>query len=204
MKCRIVQTQLIGYIRREVDEQTQLAIAAHLETCTECQDVHQATQTLSTVVIEEQSKSPPELYWTSLLPRIRTRIESPSRQTLIGAMERYVLPLAAAVVLIVFIAKVSSVEHPINPEDVRITLQQCSETELQEFVHQQSIVGIHESHETARESVLSIEDKTFVSNLIASEENPSTHVDCDPDMMYETISNHTADEIASIMTSKNM
>lgn len=204
MKCRIVQTQLIEYLRDELDNETRSAIEKHLDSCTLCGEGYKTTKLILSISSGNNLITPPEGYWASLLPRIRARIDTPEVPAFVGVLQRYLAPVAAAIVFIVIVLHINDIGSTSNLEDTRYILQQVPETELQDFVQKQSIVGIREIKQQERESILTKDDGVIVSDLITGKYSVAGYVDDDPAIMSETISNQTANEIVSIIASKNL
>jgi len=204
MKCRIIQTQLIEYLRNELDEATRSMITAHLDSCTACREDYDTAKMILSFSSAKQPTAPPESYWISLLPRIRMRIDTPAVFMSTGVLQRYLVPLAAAIVIIIMALRIGNVEPISNLEDAQFILQQVPETELQEYLQKQYLVGINETKQPKLDSILTEDDEVVVSDLIARESSAAGYVDDDPVMMYQTISNRTANEIVSIIASKNL
>lgn len=204
MKCRIIQMQLLEYLRGELDTETRGTITSHLDSCVACKEEYETTTLILSLSTMKKSEFPTESYWVSLLPRIRTKIDAQVLPAADGFIQRYLVPLAAAIVLIIISLRIGDIGSVSNLENTQYILQQVPETELQEYLQKQSIIGIHESKHQSRETILTSDDGVVVSDLIAGKSSVAGYVDEDPVLMYETISNQTANEIASIIASNNL
>jgi hypothetical protein len=204
MKCRIIKTQLIEFVRNELDNETRRTIETHLSLCAACREKYETTKLILSLSNDKQPEAPSDSYWVSLLPRIRARIDAQTMSTPAGVLQRYLVPLAAAIVLIVISLHIVNIGSTSNLGDTRYILQQVPETELQEFMQKLSIVGIHETKQPERDSILTNDDGVVVSDLLSGEISVAGYIADDPVFMYETISNRTANEIVSIIASKNL
>jgi hypothetical protein len=204
MNCPIIQMQMLEYLKGDLDPETRGTITSHLDSCVACKEEYEMTKLILSFSKRERSETPPEGYWVSLLPRIRTKIDAQVFPSTDGFIQRYLVPVAAAIVLIIFCLRIGDIGLFSNQENTQFILQQVPETELQEYLQKQSIVGIHEANYQTGEAILTSDDGVVVSDLIAGESSITGYVDEDPVLMYETISNQTANEIVTIIASNNL
>jgi hypothetical protein len=204
MKCRTIQMQLSEYLQDELDEETSRIITTHLDICAACRIEYEHTKMIFSLSTDNPLVVPFEHYWTSLLPRIRAKIDTPRASELSVILTKYLMPTAAAIVIILTILRIGATRSINNLDETQYILQQVPETELQEYLQKQSVIGIHETNQQMNDSVLSKDDGAVVSDLLASDGAVSGYVDDDPVIMYETISDRTANEIVSIISNNNL
>jgi hypothetical protein len=130
MHTNHVTALLPDYVRGRLEEQVKSGVELHLAHCSACKTELDQLQ-MATSLIERESKSAvPAGYFNTVLPRVRTRLESNSAEyfwnPLIG---KVALPLATAILAIAIFWRIPSTISTVQMENPLKSLIQSNTTE---------------------------------------------------------------------------
>ncbi len=118
MRTEHVKYLLPDYSAAKLGQAEQNLVSEHLQACDECSaDLDEIRSTLAHLKASDMVK-PSSLYFSSLVPRIRQRLEGKQSFSWLGNpfTAKLVLPFSVAVLAIVLLSNVKlTVEEPVNP-----------------------------------------------------------------------------------------
>lgn len=201
MNCDKIKYQLPDFVRGKLSNQDQVTVIEHIKNCESCRWEVDSLRTVFRAVRQDNAWSPADNYWLSLLPRIHKRMEERSKLTLSNRLVKYAVPVMAAVAIVIATLEYLPTYFQRTQIDAQLELAQLPQTELQDFMDQQSIVGVTGTQSSINGSMAS-EDDIAVLKDIAEEENYSLVNDLDYDSLLEVIGEQEERSIVSILEKK--
>jgi hypothetical protein len=193
MKCRSVQPLLDEYAAGTLPVPDQERIAGHLSACAACSaDLRMIRGFASSEKEKEWAPSP--VYFGSILPRVRARIESRRQKTGPAWAVRFVLPAAAVVVLLVAVTWFT----PREISGTSASISGFSTEELQDFMDRQDVVGLRENTPEA-----AVSDDISVLKDIVRADNILVYSDLDNDQENEAFAGQDADNVLAVLESRD-
>jgi hypothetical protein len=144
--------------------------------------------------------APGPAYWTSIVPRLRQRLEAGPRGAYRWwepAIRTALMPAAAAVVLAVFLV-ISAVRAPVTGPTV--ALSSLSESELHDLGLAGSTTGLLEIAETTGASEWTVAD--FISDLVSEEGDTVLYAVADPEEILPHVDEEQFTEIVALLEHK--
>jgi hypothetical protein len=203
MKCKDVKYNLPDFLNDNIIDDDAKKISNHLDSCKPCRKELESLLALFKEIEKDKSWQPPEEYWTSLLPRIHNRIDIKTKIPPYTRIIQIVLPAAAAIMLVILSLQLLPLINGNTLQNNQTEIKQLPSDELQDYLHQQSIVGVDESYAYADNSVSLDVDKNIVKELLQENNALSSYLNTDQEILYETINDQTADKVVAIIESKN-
>ena len=198
MNCSQIQYDLPDFLRGKLTDSEGSEVSQHVASCLQCGSEVDRLR----IVMDEIEASvvipPGNIYWGSLLPRIHDSIERGSMREIPAWMLRIALPLAAAAVLFVFLARVPSVQLEGDLGNLDIVVRQLKPDELDE------IADAHVISEGLDSSDLLSEDESLASNeqealrlLLSKEEGVFSYDGLDAESIIMTLEDPEVSEIVA-------
>jgi hypothetical protein len=192
MKCRSVQPLLDEYAAGTLPVSGQERIEAHLSSCPACSaDLRMIRGFASAEKEKEWAPSP--VYFSSIVPKVRARIESRQQKSGPAWAVRFVLPAAAVVVLLVAVTW-------FTPRDIAVTstsISSFSTEELQDFMELQDVVGLREN---APETTGVSDDISVLKDIVRAD-HILLYSDLDNDQENESVAGQDADKVLAVLES---
>ncbi|MDI6766507.1 MAG: zf-HC2 domain-containing protein [Bacteroidota bacterium] len=201
MNCDKVKFQLPDFVRGNLSNQDQVIVIEHIKKCESCRSEVDSLSEVIQVIQQENTWSPADNYWLSLLPRIHKRMEERSKLIMPKLLIKYAVPVMAAVAFIIITLEYLPTSFQISEQGSQLELTQLSQSELQDYMDQQSIVGVTENQLLINGTKVS-EDDAAVLKDFAEEENYSLVNDLDYDSLLEVIGEQEELSIVSILEKK--
>jgi len=201
MTCTDIKYTLADYLRGKVSQEEYSYITAHLVVCGSCRLDAESLSSFLELVKDEKPWTPSDAYWIDILPKLHQRLEDRNIKYLPDWIVRFALPMAAAIVLIVFSVKYIAIAPSDTTETIQSALAQLSQDELQYYIEQQSIVDVIGDQLSNNGSIVSGDDKVILKNIIQVG-NYSTESEFDYESLLDSISEQEASNIISILEKK--
>ena len=199
MKCKDIQYRLPDLLRHKVTEDEYKSFAAHIDSCKQCHDEYESIKIMISEIDKDKLWQPSNTYWNTLLTRIHYRIESKPKSPVYERFIQYAIPAAAAVILIVITLQLIPLRNGMNRLSMQNQIAQLPSEELQDYLHQQSIFGVDESVISTDNISYSDVDKIIMKEILDEGHSVSTYLNNNDEILYETITDQTADKVVSII-----
>jgi len=146
LKSSHILYELPDYLTGRLHDTARQEVEEHLKVCPQCQDELERLQVGVEAAQKGETREPPADYWTSILPRLRYRIETTAAPSAAGFgftipswIERVLAPAAALALGVLLIIHFTSIEsrktaQPALDEEIRTLLQTLEEDEVAELV----------------------------------------------------------------------
>ncbi|MBI1804639.1 MAG: zf-HC2 domain-containing protein [Ignavibacteriae bacterium] len=205
MTCKDARYELPDFVRRKPADESAVTVAAHLEQCTSCRSELEQFRSL---LMDLETVKPPSLShsvdWASVLPRVHERIEKQRSFILPEWVQRFALPLAAAIAVALFVIKVIPLSTSDSFADLQATLQQLAPEELQDVAQQQSIAEIVEPASQDEQAITSDADTAVLKNILTDENNRSSVADLDHETLLQSLDEQEASDLVSMLEQASM
>lgn len=132
MKCTNRPAHLVDFAQGIASPEARAQIAGHVNNCPICSKEVTELNAIFASMKTRRLTSPPETYWTNLVPRIHERLgeRTPSKRFLKGAP--VFLPAAVIMLLAIFITRFDIIAPMYEVQDIRSLLHQMADEMLQE------------------------------------------------------------------------
>jgi len=199
MKCKYVLHSLPDYVRGSVDKDESDIIADHLLKCSKCSGEKERLTRLFENIQDQRSWTPSVMYWNNLLPRIHSQIENKSSGILSERLIYLCTPLAAFLLIIILAFYFLMPVTDDNSSSFKSSVAQLSRDELQEYIGQEVIIGLHEPYDSTSGIIFSGDDKTVLRELL-KQDNP-TYLLSEPDqgIDFSNLSDQDVEYLVPIM-----
>lgn len=201
MKCIDIKHTLTDYLRGKVSQDEYRHISDHLADCQSCRSEAEELSAFIELVKDEKTWAPSDAYWTNILPKIHQRLQNRKGKYLPDWVARFVLPLSAAIVLIIFSVRYFVTTTLETSHTIQSALTQIPADELQYYVEQQSIVGVIGDQVSPNGSIISEDDKIILKNIVQNE-SYLYEGDGDYDWLLDAINENEVDNILTIIEKK--
>ncbi len=174
MKCREFQNMLPEYLEGSLDKGQRAEAELHLASCTRCREERDQLAILFQPERKTQLRwqQPDDLYWASIVPRLRERIDRPKRTLFPVWATRFVLPAAAAIALVAVLMQLP-LRTVSRDQSATRSLAQVPIEELQLFTEQQAVIGLNDVVSPAPDRASS-DDKAVLKEILHSEKQGYT------------------------------
>lgn len=107
-ECDKFQERINEFMNMSISEAERTGLEMHLENCRQCRKLIEVHMDLKPYLSNYNSETPPEGYFTNLLPNIRNRLESKKNRSPIDYLlgKRYALPLVVTTIIVALIFSV--------------------------------------------------------------------------------------------------
>ena len=191
---------LPDFVNDKLNLDEQQIVAEHLSTCVECQQEVSALRSLMSSLKTESVHTPSSQYWSSVLPRIHERIERTSSQQIPEWLLRYVMPLSATAVLVLFVINFKSSNGVSDIPELPSMLQQLSTEELHSVTETVTSPGFRETYIEHKDIAVSLtDDGEVLTSLVQDDTDFTTHADFNIDAAVEKLSEHDADDLIAAL-----
>jgi len=135
-----VQYDLMDYLANRLDAQNHLRISQHLQKCSDCN--HEYIELSATVTVLKQNRTiaPASVYFTSILPRVRERLNRKrSSRIYRDGFTKIFLPLAVSVFLVIILVRnpVETISEPAQTEGLHQAVIDLNEVEVLQAVEKE-------------------------------------------------------------------
>ncbi len=184
-----VQYLLPDFVKGKLEPREQSEVEAHLTSCVECLRRLEEFRSLDAALEGYKTPEPPAHYFTTIVPRLRERIEKKTRTGERGLVYRVLVPLGALALLVAVLSRI-----PVNTGgDLRSVLGSMKSDELAEIaveeVERQSLYLIPSTESLAA----ALPEESIDTKLAA------TILSDTDDLTYETLSDLSDQDVTIIL-----
>ncbi len=205
MTCTDTHYQLPDFARGKIAGDANEKIIDHLDRCPACRQEVEQLRSLFVQLRELKPIAPPSAtYWAMLLPRVHDVAQRRQAFALPEWIQRFALPVAAAMVVAIFGITVTPFHTGDSFGDLQASIQQFQPEELQDIAQQQTIAGIVEPLAHDEQTVTSESDTEVLQELLAVEGDHSAVTDIDHETLLQSLDEQSTDDLVLILERANM
>jgi anti-sigma factor RsiW len=202
MRCYEIRFQLPDFVSDKISVQEKTGVENHLTTCAACRHEVETLHALFAKLETSTSQVPPQTYWASLLPQIHERMERRMTMEFPSWATRFALPLAAAIVIVVFLVKIFPWSGELESQNLQALLHQLELQEIQQVAEEQTYIGVFEPG-VVQETQTTSSDKEVVYSILQEEYQASVLSDIDPQEVVESLNDQAVDKFLSILQQRS-
>jgi hypothetical protein len=196
MKCRSIQPLLDEYVSGTLPENDREGVRAHLAACARCSADLRMIERFRKETVREAEWTPSTVYFSSIVPRVREKIESRKGRLGPAWAVRFVLPAAAVVVLMIAVTWFTP-RQSAGTSDSAASFTGFSNDELQDFMERQDVVGLKENtFDTSGPA-----DEIAVLKDIVQNDHILVYSDFDNEQEVDAIAGRDADKVVAVLES---
>jgi predicted anti-sigma-YlaC factor YlaD len=175
-------------------------VREHLLHCPSCSEEADRLRHLIEDIGRLTADAPPHAYWTSVLPRIHSRIDERSAGRIPAWATRFVLPAAAALVIVAFLVNGDILNGTGEMQEITTLLRGLSAEEIQQVAdlttYSAENVAVASADEEPR---VSAADKEVLKQLFESEGQSDHYAELDADEALGSVSAQEEDELLAML-----
>ena len=190
MKCKQAEEYIVS---RRYDEKE---FKDHLSDCPRCREISEALDKIHKINYESRPWMPDEIYWNTLLYRIHSRIDLKKEPLFTSWIYRSIAPAAAAVLIVIL--SLSLIKYAGDNRD--IFPAGLSDTELAEFIEEETILNPYITNGTGTADMLGSEDATVIRDILRDEKHVASYYETSTGSLIETINDDEADKLFALMS----
>ena len=200
MTCHEVKYSLLDYIKGKVSDAEHESIKEHISKCESCKKELEELLSFYELVKNEVVWKPENTFWVNLLPKIHHRLDDKKVRHFPDTILRYILPLSAAIVLVIFSIQYFHLMTS-STSNEEIAFSQLPPEELQYYIEQQSVVGEDAGTLSTHNAKTSDDDVVIIQDILQSEKYSSVN-EIEYESIIESINEREANDLVSILEKK--
>ena len=199
MNCKKFRYSIPDFVHGKISDAEKSVMDNHLAICSSCRQEVEEFRALFAELGNHVAWKPSDNYLATILPRVHERLDKKHSATLPVWMTRFAVPLASAAVIVVFLTTISPLNITDSSSNSFSSLARVSTDDLNEYVEQQSVVGVSEFSFTDNKVMDSNEDKIILKNILGEEHNGFAYLTSNQESIDDVVTDRDADELIPML-----
>ncbi len=195
MNCKKFQYSIPDFINGKISDTEKSLMDNHLAVCSSCRQEVEDLRTLFAEIDHETAWKPSDNYLATILPRVHERLDKKHSALLPVWVTRFAVPVASAAVIVVFLTTIFPLNITDSSSNSVSSLARVSTDDLNEYVEQQSVIGVSEFSVTDNKVKDSNEDNIILKNILGEEHNGFAYLTSNQESIDYVVSDRDADEL---------
>ena len=202
MNCKKFQYSIPDFVHGKISDTEKSLMDNHLAICSSCRQEVEDFRTLFAEIGHETAWKPSDNYLATILPRVHERLDKKHSALLPVWITRFAVPVASAVVIVVFLTTIFPLNMTDSSSNTVPSFARVSTDDLNEYVEQQSVVGVSEYSFTDNKVKDSNEDKIILKNILGEEHGGFAYLTSNQESIDYVVSDRDADELIPVLESQ--
>ena len=199
MNCKKFQYAIPDFVQGKISGTEKTLMENHLAVCSSCRQEAEDFRTLFAEIGQETAWKPSGNYLATILPRVHERLDKKHSVPMPVWITRLAVPLASAAVIVVFLTTIFPLSSIDSSSNSMSSLARVSTDDLNEYVEQQTVVGVSEFSATDNKVKDSNEEKIILRNILGEEHNGFAYLTSNQESIDDVVSDRDADELVPVL-----
>ncbi|HMD13937.1 MAG TPA: zf-HC2 domain-containing protein, partial [Bacteroidota bacterium] len=192
MNCKKLRYSIPDFVRDKISAEEKLLVDNHLVICSSCREEVEAFRALFAEMGHDVAWKPSENYLATILPRVHDRLDKKHAASLPVWITRLAVPLASAAVIVVFLTTILPLTITDSSSNYVLSLSSVSTDDLNQYVEQQTVVGVSEFSFADNKMKESNEDKIILKNILGEEHTGYRYLTSNQESIDDVVSDRDA------------